>query len=203
VGVVAQNRGRVRSGQEVTATKRGLTVFALALLGSVLLGVIAGLIWGAVAPRALYQEVSQGEAQLVNAESTAFIVADAWFCGIAAVGGLITGILGSRLLVRKDGWPAALGLVLGAVAAAYVAMEMGEVIGLSTFNHQLATAATGTYFNNSLALGAKSALAFWPLVTSAVIALTAAGGRQPAEQPADPGTVSGMWTPGQADGHAP
>jgi hypothetical protein len=187
----------------VTATKRGLTVFALALLGSVLLGLIAGLIWGAVAPRAVYQEVSQGEAQLVNAESTAFIVADAWFCGIAAVGGLITGILGGRLLVRKGGWPAALGLVLGAVAAAYVAMEIGEYIGLSTFNHQLATAANGTYFNNSLALGAKSALAFWPLVTSAVIALTSAGGRQPAEQPAGPGAVSGMWTPGQADGHAP
>jgi hypothetical protein len=189
--------------REVMATKRGLTVFALGLLGSMLLGVIAGLIWGVLAPRAGYQEIARGEAQLVNTESTAFIVADAWFCGITAVAGLIAGILGVRLLVRRGGWPAALGLVLGALAGAYIAMEVGEVIGLSTFNHKLATAATGTYFNNSLALSAKSALVFWLLVTSAVVALTAAGGRQPAELPASPGEVSGMWTPGQADGHAP
>lgn len=187
----------------MTATKRGLTVFAVGLLGSVLLGVIAGLIWGAVAPRAGYQEVAQGEAQLVNTESTAFIVADAWFCGITVVAGLVTGILGVRLLVRRGGWPATLGLVLGALAGAYVAMEVGEIIGLSTFNHQLATAATGTYFNNSLALGAKSALVFWLLVSSAVIALTAGSSRKPAELAASPGAVSGMWTPGQADGHAP
>ena len=45
-----------------------------------MLGVAAGLIWAAVAPRALLQEVGHGEAQLVNAESSAFILADGWFC---------------------------------------------------------------------------------------------------------------------------
>ncbi len=125
-----------------------------------------------MAPRALFQEVSPGAAQLVNAETTAFIVADVWFCGITAAGGLITGIGGSRLLVRAGNWPAAAGLVLGAVAAAFLTLLIGENIGLATYNHQLATAATGTYFNSSLGLGAKSALALWPLFTSAIIALT-------------------------------
>jgi hypothetical protein len=192
----------------VTATKRGLTVFAVALVGSALLGAATGLIWGAIAPRALYQVVTQGEAQLVNPESSAFVVADIWFCGIAAVGGLITGLAGVRLLVRKDGWPAAAGLVLGAVAAAFVMMWIGGLIGLSTYNHQLATAGANVYFNNSLALSAKSALSFWPLLTSAIIALTSGSSRLPAPRageagPGDPGAVSGMWTPGQADGHAP
>lgn len=179
----------------MSSTKRALTVFVIGLAASVVLGAIAGWIWGAVAPRAILQEVQPGEAGLVSAESTAFIVADAWFCGISLVCGLITGVLGSRLLVRSHGWPAAAGLVLGAVAAAFLAMWVGDQVGLSTYNHLLATAKPGTLYNSSLALGAKSALAFWPLVTSAVIALTE-GARRP--QP-----VSGMWTAGQAGGHAP
>ena len=71
-----------------------------------MLGVAAGLIWAAVAPRTLLQEVAHGEAQLVNTESAAFILADAWFCLIAAIGGAATGIAGYRLLVRRTGWTA-------------------------------------------------------------------------------------------------
>ena len=48
-----------------------LAVFAAALAGSAVLGVAAGLIWAVLAPRALLQEVGHGEAQLVNAESSA------------------------------------------------------------------------------------------------------------------------------------
>jgi len=177
-----------------------MRAFVIGLAGSALLGAIAGLIWGAVAPRALFQEVSPGAAQLVRPEDSAFIVADAWFCGITAVGGLITAIVGSRLLVRGSAWPAAAGLVLGAVAAAFLALLVGENIGLSTYNHQLATSAVGTFFNDSLALGAKSALAFWPLLTSAYIALTA-GARRPQPDPDE--NVSGMWTQQQEDGHSP
>ena len=51
----------------------------------------------------------------MNAESTAFILADAWFCLIAAIGGAITGIVGYRLLVRRAGWIATAGLVLGGI----------------------------------------------------------------------------------------
>ena len=128
---------------------------------------MAGLIWAAVAPRALLQEIASGEAELVNAETTAFIVADAWFALIAAVGGLITGVLGYRILVRRAGAAATAGLVLGAVAAALLAMWVGDNIGLGTYNHLLASSPTGAFFHASLALGAKSTLAFWPLFTSA------------------------------------
>ena len=150
-----------------------------ALAGSAVLGVAAGLIWAAVAPRALLQEVGPGEAQLVNAESHAFIVADAWFCLIAALGGAVTGIVGYRLLVRRAGWTAAAGLVLGAVAAALLTLWIGENIGLGTYNHLLATSRNGAYFHASLALGAKSALAFWPGLTSVVMLLAEYGGRRP------------------------
>jgi hypothetical protein len=164
--------------------KGRLTACAAALAGSAVLGVAAGLIWATVAPRALLQEVGPGEAQLVNAESTAYILADAWFCLIAAIGGVITGIAGYRLLVRRAGWTAAAGLILGSVAASVLMLWTGENIGLGTYNHLLAASADGVLFHASLALGAKSALAFWPGLTSLIVLLAEYGGRRPASEEA-------------------
>jgi hypothetical protein len=170
-----------------------------AFAGSALLGVVAGFIWAAVAPRAVLQEVARGEAPLVNPESSAYIVADVWFCAITVAGGLVTGILGYRFGVRRAGWIAAAGLVLGAVAAALLAFWIGENIGLGTYNHLLATSRPGTFFHASLRLGAKSALAFWPMLTSVVILMAESGARRPAG-PDHPGAsgpgVSGIWTSG-------
>jgi hypothetical protein len=169
-----------------------------ALAGSAVLGVMAGLVWAAVAPRALLQEVGRGQAILVSAETNAFILADAWFCLIVALGGAITGIVGYRLLVRRAGWTAAAGLVLGALAAALLALWVGENIGLASYNHQLASSPNGTFFHASLALGAKSALAFWPMLTSIIILLAEYGGRRSpaaADGPINP-DPSGMWTSG-------
>jgi hypothetical protein len=148
----------------------------------------------------------------MNAETTAFIVADAWFALITAVGGLLTGILGYRILVRRAGAAATAGLVFGAVAAALLALWVGENIGLGTYNHLLASGPAGAVFHSSLALGAKSALVFWPLCTSAVILLAESGRRRSGQAsgqaadrtggrpaPGGPGRpddpeVSGMWT---------
>ncbi|MGH3164702.1 MAG: hypothetical protein ACRDN0_02270 [Trebonia sp.] len=159
----------------------------IGLAGSAVLGLLAGLIWGAAAPRAQLQKVSAGAAEYVNAETRAFIGADAWFCGIAVLAGLLTGVLGYRFLVARraggDRAAAVLGLVLGAVAGAFVMQWLGDQIGLSTFNHELATGANGTLFHASLALGAKSALAFWPLLTSAVLFVAEWGSRRDSAEP--------------------
>ena len=191
--------------------KGRLTACAAALAGSAVLGVAAGLIWATVAPRALLQEVGHGEAQLVNAETTAYILADAWFCLIAAIGGVITGIAGYRLLVRRAGWTAAAGLVLGSVAASLLMLWTGENIGLGTYHHLLATGPAGAVFHDSLALGAKSTLAFWPLCTSAVILLAESGARRSAQAATkprhrrvkQPDHESGMWTQEPPEAHAP
>jgi len=155
------------------------------LAGSALLGVPAGLIWGAAAPRALLREVGVGTAQLVNAETAAFIAADAWFCGIAAVAGLLTGLVGYRFAsARRDdtaGPASAAGLILGAVAGAFVLLWLGEQIGLSAYQHHLASSPNGTTFSASLSLGAKSALSFWPMLTAIVILIAEWAGRRTAE----------------------
>ena len=166
------------TGDEGGPTKGRLAAFVAALAGSAVLGVVAGLIWATVAPRALLLQIGPGQAELVNAESNAFILADVWFCLITALGGVITGIVGYRLLVRRVGWTATAGLVLGAVAAALLALWTGENIGLGTYSHLLATSPAGASFHASLALGAKSALVFWPGLTSVVILLAEYGGRR-------------------------
>jgi hypothetical protein len=163
--------------------------FTLALAGSAVLGLVAGLIWGEAAPRAMLQEIGTGTAELVNAETSAFIGADAWFAGISVVAGLLTGVIGYRFLMARLGdrarVPTTVGLILGAVAAGLVMLWLGEQIGLSAYNQHLEFSSKGTVFPASLALGAKSVLVFWPMFTAIVI-LVAEWGARRQDTPADP-----------------
>jgi hypothetical protein len=165
--------------------RRALIGLVVALAGSALLGLAGGLVWSEIAPRALLQEISAGTAEVVNAETRAFIGADGWFCVIGAVAGLLAGIIGYRTGIARRGsatrTAVTIGLILGAVAGSYAMLWLGQEIGLSAYQHQLADAATGATYTASLTLGAKSALAFWPLLTSVVIVLAEIGrGQSPA-----------------------
>jgi len=174
----------VPSSTDVKGTTARSTVawIIAALVGSALLGLLGGLIWGEFAPRATLREVGSGAAQVVNAETRAFFGADVWFCCISVVAGLLTGILGYRFAVapRAGGQRAAVtaALIVGALAGGLVMLWLGERIGLSTYDHRLASSPQGTVFSASLALGAKSALAFWPLFTSVVLLIGEWGTRQ-------------------------
>jgi hypothetical protein len=145
-------------------------VAALAVAaGTAALGVLAGLVWAAVAPRPLLVIAAPGEAALVNVETTAFIAADAAFCLVCLAGGAISGALGYLFAVRKHGPLAMAGLLAGALAAAFVTRWVGEHSGLAAFQHQLATLPVGARLLDSLKLGATGALGFW-LLAAAVVA---------------------------------
>ncbi|HTU72250.1 MAG TPA: hypothetical protein VMG38_01915 [Trebonia sp.] len=159
--------------------QRALIGLVVALAASALLGLAGGLVWSEIAPRVALQEISAGTAEVVNAETRAFIGADGWFCVIAAAGGLLTGVIGYRAgIARRDGLTriaVTIGLIAGAVAGSYVMLWLGQQIGLGTYQNHLAHAAKGTTFNASLILGAKSSLVFWPLLTSIVIVVAEVG----------------------------
>jgi hypothetical protein len=161
--------------------------FAATVVGSAVFGLLGGLIWGEVAPRVLLAEVSAGSAEIVNTETRAFFGADAWFSAIAVVAGLLTGLLGYRLAVApRDGSArasVALALILGAVAGGFTMMWSGGQVGLSAFNRELGSSPAGTLFSASLALGAKSALALWPLLTALVLLIAEWGTRPPPHSP--------------------
>jgi hypothetical protein len=139
------------------------------LLGSAIAGLLGGLIWSAVAPRAAYVVVSRGSADVVNAETSAFIAADAWYCLIAVVGGLIVGIVSYRFAVRRHGPLPMAALLAGSVLAGWAARWVGQNLGLSHFNAQLVTSRQGTILHAPPVLGSDpsltlwSAIAFWPL----------------------------------------
>ena len=152
-----------------------IITFLATLAGAAILGIPAGYLWALVAPRALARIVSHGAASVVNAETTAFIAADAWFVLIATVGGLLTGILGYLYVVRRrdgaHGAPAALGLILGGLGATAIMWWIGDNYGHASFRHALLTRPTGTYLHASLSLGSKSAVIFWPLFAALAIAI--------------------------------
>src|SRR5215831_16845856 len=154
-------------------------VAALAVAaGTAALGVVAGLGWAAVAPRPLLVMTAPGAATLVNAETSAFIAADAAFCLVCLAGGVVSGVLGYLLAVRRHGPLAMAGLLAGSVAAAFVARWVGEQSGFAAVQHLLATRPPGARFRASLALGATGALACWPLAAAVV-----AGGLEWLESP--------------------
>ena len=168
---------------------------AAAAVATAVCGIPAGFIWAAVAPRALVQVVSRGTVAVVNAETSAFIVADLWFCLIGVAGGLLTGSFGYGIAARRRarrapavGPAAAAGLILGALAAAAIARWLGGLDGRAAFLHQLAVGAPGTRLHQPLTLGATSGLAFWPLATAFTIAVIEVAARwHAARHPEPPG----------------
>jgi hypothetical protein len=182
--------------------RAAVTGLVVALAASALLGLLCGLIWHTVAPRPVLQQISAGTAGVVNPETRAFIAADGWFCLISAVAGLLTGIIGYRAGIARrhvaTRTAVTIGLILGAVAGGYTMMWLGQEIGFAAYQNQLASAATGTTYTEPLVLGAKSALAFWPLLTSVVILLAEVGGGHSAPARDDAQPPGGGHVPGYA-----
>jgi hypothetical protein len=136
--------------------------------GTALVGLVAGYGWSLVAPRALLVMVSHGTANLVQAETSAFIAADAAFCLIMVAGGVVSGTLGYLLGVRRYGPLAMAGVLAGALGAAFLARWAGEQSGLATFHHLLTTLPAGARLRDSLTLRAGPAIALWPLTACLV-----------------------------------
>ena len=150
------------------------------LVASAALGLAGGLAWAALAPRPLYIVVAKGSADVVNPETTAFIAADATYCLVGVVGGLIIGLAGYLLAVRRYGPAPMAAILVGSTVAGVAARWIGERQGLGQFNRQLLTTHQGTLLHAPLVLagdasatvwptvGSIPAVAFWPLAACAV-----------------------------------
>ncbi|HEX5292042.1 MAG TPA: hypothetical protein VFX25_24500 [Streptosporangiaceae bacterium] len=150
---------------------RVMLVTAAIAAGAALVGVAGGLVWAALAPRALFMVSAPGVAYVVHPETTAFIAADGWFSVVAAVGGVIIGAGGYLAGVRRHGPVPVAGILAGATAAAFLAAWIGGQAGLGAFRHQLAAAKAGALIRQPVVLGAHGALAFWPLAAGAAVGI--------------------------------
>lgn len=150
---------------------RALLVAVLTVVGSAVVGLAAGVIWSAIAPRVQYQvyTLHPPTAYATNPETSAFIAADGWYCVIALVGGALIGLLTYLFAVRRYGPYAMTGAVIGSVAAAFITEWVGhQASGALGFNAVLAASKPGAYLYAPISLGSHGALAFWPLAAGGV-----------------------------------
>jgi hypothetical protein len=148
-----------------------LLAAVLVVVGSAVVGLLAGLIWAAVAPRVQYQvyTLHPPTAYATNPETSAFIAADGWYCVIGLVGGALIGLLAYLFAVRRYGPVAMAGVVTGSIVAAFITTWVGhQASGALGFNTLLASSKPGAYIYAPISLGAHGALAFWPFGAAAV-----------------------------------
>lgn len=177
---------------------RAVGVWLAVLAGTALLGVAAGFFWAAVAPRALLVVLSRGSAAVVNSETSAFIAADGLYCLICLVGGVVSGWLGYRLAVRRQGPAGMVAVLLGGLAAGLLALWIGQRSGLASYQHLLATLPAGAHLRAKLMLGARAAIGFWPLAAGLMAGgIELAGAMRDRRQfPASQPVISAPRSPG-------
>lgn len=159
----------------------------LTLLGSAVLGLAGGLAWSVLAPHVTYVVVGRGSADVTNAETSAFITGDVWYCAIAVVGGLIIGTIAYLYAIRKYGPVPMAAVLAGSFGAGYLARWAGQNLGLAKFNANLGSSKVGTVLHAPPVLGSDpgtvlwSAIAIWTLAACLVcgvfLTLSALGDR--------------------------
>jgi hypothetical protein len=148
LGVAPRSRGQ--------ALLRGLGAIFVVAVALTLTGVPAGFLWNAVAPHAQGEVVEDG-VDLVDPVTKAFIGADVVFMIIMAAIGLVAGVLAWRL-GRRNGPAISIGLVLGGLAAAFIAWKVGWSSTHDAVLHWAHTAPVGARRDLFVDLGAKAGL---------------------------------------------
>jgi hypothetical protein len=128
---------------------------------TVLVGAPIGLLWAAFAPRV--DVVRQGEnVQLVEPGTSGFIAADGAFLLAVAIAGAVGGVV-CWLLAREHGPAVVVGLTVGGILAAYVAMNVGVQVGLQEVEAFGAAGGQGVFGLPPTKLRLREALVGWPV----------------------------------------
>ncbi|KAB1927601.1 DUF2567 domain-containing protein [Micromonospora noduli] len=125
---------------------RALATVLGAVLALAALGVPLGLLWAALAPDTPVLKTAEG-AIYAEPQPEQPIAADGWFSLLGLAFGLLVALTLWFVLRRRRGPVGLLAAVLGTLAAAPVAWQVGRRIGLGTFDRLLATAPAGQAFS--------------------------------------------------------
>ena len=145
-----------RGRRELRADLRSSLLLVLALA---LAGVPAGLLWWGLAPRADFRITDAGPAVIGNPSQELLVGDDVVFALVLAGLGLLAGAA-AWWLRRRRGVATVVALALGATAAAVVAWQLGELLGVGPTEAQLAD--VGARVTTPLRLGSLPALAVAP-----------------------------------------
>jgi Protein of unknown function (DUF2567) len=143
-------------GAELRADLRSALGLVLVMA---LVGLPAGVLWWALAPRADFRITETGPEVLGRPSDELLLADDGIFVVILALTGLLLGAA-AWLLRRRRGVATVVALAVGATVTGVVAWQVGEVLGAGPTEAQLAT--VGATVTSSLTLGALPALAVAP-----------------------------------------
>jgi LPXTG-motif cell wall-anchored protein len=145
-----------RGWPEVRADLRSSARLVLVLA---LVGLVAGLLWWWLAPRADFRITHAGPVAIGNPPEELLVADDAVLALILLGLGLLAGAA-AWFLRRRRGVATLLALTVGASAMAVVAWQLGELLGPGPTKAQLAE--VGRVVTTSLTLGSLPALALAP-----------------------------------------
>jgi hypothetical protein len=154
-----------------------LRVAAVVVVALAIIGLLVGLVWGHVAPRALYTvvDVKQRLAQQNDVESEAQVGVDGWFALIGAGVGLVSGAVVWRWRPARGPF---LMIVLAAASllSAVIAWRFGLWVGRHPTQSQLQPVfdKVGNTFRPAIKMRAKASLFFQP-VGAVIAALISVG----------------------------
>lgn len=136
-------------------------------------GVLAGIIWAALAPRAQYRIDENLAAALSERAYAEIIGGDAAFAIIMAAFGIGVGVL-TWIWFHKRGWAVILMALLGSAVLALMSWQIGQIIGGDGVTERVAAAQVGDLVQMDLELHSLSALAVAPFTAITPIMLFAA-----------------------------
>jgi hypothetical protein len=188
-----------RGWPEVRADLRSSALLVLALA---LAGLVAGLLWWWLAPRADFRITDTGPVAIGSPSGELLVADDAVLALILTGLGLVAGGA-AWFLRRRRGVATVLALALGGSLMAVVAWQLGELLGAGPTEAQLAD--VGAVVTTSLTLGSVAALALAPfaaLLAYLVPVITVHRddlGRTPDPRPAGPPVPAGEPLPDSVD----
>lgn len=156
----------------------------LPLGAMVVLGVVAGVLWSQLADPVVAtrtaEGIGSGEAALGKQVS-----ADAWFAVIGLVG---CALAGAGLMLRRgvDELVSLLALVAGSVLAAWLCVQVGQLLGPAPAAETLAKAAVGKTAEDQLQVHVWVAYLTWPFgagVGALLVLLGSRGSDRPQPSP--------------------
>lgn len=135
---------------------------ALVIVGCyVLLGVVGGILWWLLVEPAVFTKVSDG-GSMGEVELGRRFNGDGWYAVIAAVAGVLSGVVITRWRSRDFVLTTILLVVGGCVAAAVMAVT-GNLLGPGDTDAALAAANEGAQVPIQLEVTAKAGYLVWPI----------------------------------------
>jgi hypothetical protein len=150
--------GGTHDGPTRRRWRRTVVVCALIVPTVATLGIPFGLLWSWLSPSVPVLQTARSGVVVNDSSPEQFVAADAWFAILGFGFGVLVAVAAWLLLRRDRGPGLLLGAVLGALAAAPIAWQVGRIPGLSGYQRWLDSAQAGDTFHRPPDLHAYGAL---------------------------------------------